>query len=44
MNRDAEGNTVYNDSLMNGLVYAHTGDAFLRKGYFGGLFRYRLCR
>lgn len=31
MNRDAEGNTVYNDSLMNGLVYAHTGDAFLRR-------------
>lgn len=37
MNRDAEGNTVYNDSLMNGLVYAHTGDAFLRKAILGGL-------
>ena len=37
MNRDENGNTVYNDSLMDGLVYTHTGDAFLRKGILGGL-------
>ena len=37
MNRDENGNTVYNDSLMDGLVYTHTGDAFLRKAILGGL-------
>lgn len=37
MNRDAQGGTVYNDSLMDGLVYTHTGDAFIRSPILGGL-------
>lgn len=28
MNVDENGNTVYNDENMNGLVYTHTGDAY----------------
>lgn len=32
MNVDASGNTVYNDTYMNGLVYTHTGDAFQEAG------------
>lgn len=36
MNRDSSGNTVYNDSLMDGLVYTHTGDAYIRSAILGG--------
>lgn len=28
MNTDANGDTVYNDSNMNGLIYTHVGDAY----------------
>lgn len=36
MNR-SNGATVYNDTLMNGLVYTHTGDAVLRRPILAGL-------
>lgn len=28
MNTDSSGNTVYNDSRMNGLIYSHVGDCY----------------
>lgn len=37
MNRDNKGNTVYNDSYMDGLVYTHVGDTVLRPSYLAGL-------
>lgn len=37
MNRDAQGKTVYNDTLMNGLVYAHVGDVVIRNPFLEGI-------
>lgn len=37
LNRNSEGTVVYNDSLMDGLVYTHTGDAFIRSPILEGL-------
>ncbi|MCI5621902.1 MAG: DUF5057 domain-containing protein [Lachnospiraceae bacterium] len=37
MNRDSNGKTVYNDSLMNGLVYSHVGDVVIRNAFLEGI-------
>ncbi len=37
MNRDSSGGTVHNDTMMDGLVYTHTGDAVLRRPILAGL-------
>lgn len=37
MNVDASGNTIYNDTYMNGLVYTHTGDAVRMQNRLAGL-------
>lgn len=37
MNRDAQGKPVYNDTLMNGLVYAHVGDMVVRNPFLEGI-------
>lgn len=38
MNRaSGDGHVVYNDARMDGLVYTHTGDAFIRSPILGGL-------
>lgn len=37
MNTDIDGNTLYNDASMNGLVYTHTGDAVISAERLTGL-------
>lgn len=37
MNTDTDGNTIYNDSSMNGFVYTHTGDAVIAAERLTGL-------